>query len=905
MRGRRPILLRWVRVPFADLALLLALVSAAFAPSFLVAAAAHWERSAGDAATARLVTGADDDSSLDQAITVDALFASPDVLSTADDRVRDVVADPRLGHAVRTMSTPRALALRPDDLSPVGVPVRMLAHPDALGTLDVLDGEPGATGGVWISEWFATRFGFSIGDSLVLESSLQPDDPGAEAAPGGGPTIELPVVGVYATVWSIAPGELAPLWEALGETGIVPAFIGPFNEPNFSLIVTDEATLARSGISGSVRWDVPLVAPPATFDGLESLASRMAAIERSLGSDPAVVAALDALSPGATRLEVQSEIPEVLAEARSAVRLLGQPLTSAQAAAIAMGVTIMASAGVFIVRRRATEYRLLAGEGERWWRIGPRTAAQLVAPTLIGASLGLLAAAVAARIAFDGAAIDPWGIDWLVFGLVLVGGVAAAALASGLSAQATLDTGRLGVGGSARWPLVVAGGVLWYLWTQVGRSVTRGAGAIDLTVVALPLAALVTAVLALIALLDILSQSVRRAARPDRVGAVLFLALRRTTTARVGGRIAIGALGVGAGLLVFSWILTATLTHAVDVKSAVAVGGASSVELLSHPDPDVSLPPATTLVAVQDTRVSPGALAVRVVAVDPETFASGVVWSDDYGLDVEQVLDLLTHDVGFGVPVVGIAGQGTPATGSFGTFQSFPFQIVGHADAVPFAAPAGLTLLVSAREIERFDDGRPEVANPNADLPGVSSPVRRYRPYLVTTGSLASIEPFLADQGLVVRDIVSRREVIESVDAVAARTAFEYLTLLGGVGALSSVAAIALYLSMRRRSAALSGVLARRMGLGAGKSALVTTTEVGLLATLAVASGAAVGPALARRLLPRFDPVQNLPPALDVVVPVGVAMTAAGVVFGVLLIVWIAERAAAGRSPAEVLRDVR
>jgi uncharacterized membrane protein YfcA len=92
------------------------------------------------------------------------------------------------------------------------------------------------------------------------------------------------------------------------------------------------------------------------------------------------------------------------------------------------------------------------------------------------------------------------------------------------------------------------------------------------------------------------------------------------------------------------------------------------------------------------------------------------------------------------------------------------------------------------------------------------------------------------------------------------------------------------------------------MGLSSTGSALVTTIEVGLLASLATIAGVAVGPWMTQRLLPRFDPVGELPPDLGVVIPLGAVVATASLIVVIIVAVWIGERLGARKSPMEVLR---
>ncbi len=899
---RLAILGRWIAIPLRDPTILVALVTALAVPSFLVASAGHWTTAAVDDATATLVTDATA-RELGVVVETEAVFQGIDVITRADEVVAAITDDPRLADPVRTLTTFRALGLVGPDFEPIGVPLRMVARPGALESLGVVDRHLDGSGGVWISAWLADETGLGPGDSIVLESSLEPEDPGAEAAIGGGPAVELTIAGVYATLWDVEGAAPPPYWRDVTPPGIVPTYIRPFAEPGFSLLVTDEATLAGSGISGFVRWDVPVTEPPASFAALGALAAHHRAVQRDVATRADAVDVFEELSPTALSVSVESGLFSIHEEAIATRRLLERPIGAARAFGIAIAIAVVAFAGVFLVRRRELEYRLLAGEGERWWRTASRTTLQLVVPATAGVVIGTWTAALNASMAFADAAIGLLDVDWALMLLVVAGAVVAAAVAAGLAAQATLDTGRLAPHRFTLWPAAAAVTAGVFLWVEIGRRGTTGSAAIDLVAVGMTLAALVAAVLLMVLVLDVVRRRIRRLATAQRVGPVAFLAIRRTTSEQLGGRLTIAALGIGLGLFVVAWMLAATLERSADVKSSVVVGGETSMELLTHPPVDAGLPSATTVVGIQTTRLVPGDISVTVVAVDPDTFGGAVVWPEEYGGTMARLIDALEGGSDF-IPAVAITGQAVPETGSFGTFQAFPYRVVDRFDALPLASERGATLLVSATALDRFELARLGL---EPDTPGVADvffrPVRRYRPYLVSTSSAEMLDDFVAGNGLVVRDVVTRRDITQSVDAVAASAALGYLRLLGLVAAVVGVASLGLYLAMRRRANALATVLTTRMGLAPRRAALVTTIEAGLLAVVAIIAGAGIAPIVSGRLIATFDPNAALPPGLGVVVPAGVVVGTTLIALGLVAGVWIAERLGAGRSAGQVLRD--
>ncbi|MGI9647344.1 MAG: hypothetical protein ACR2OI_02375, partial [Acidimicrobiia bacterium] len=852
--------LRWLRVPFSSGALALALIGAAAVPAFLLAAADLWETAAGDELTRRVIADGSGQS-LGLEVSTDAYFVT-EAVAGADAAMEEAFGRiDRLEAPVRSLYTTRGWGLIGPDYRPSPVQVRMIARPGGIESLEVVEASGQEPGGVWISDWLAQEGNIRVGDKLTYSSTLEPEQPGAEAEPAGGPTSEFTVAGIYRALWNQS-GDPPPAAWTNAPDGLVPVYIRPFMAPNFSLLITDEASLANSGVSGLVEWRAELPEVPDSRADLASLAAEYAALEGSLTVDTGLAAALNELSPVAAPPEVRSPVAGILDEVNSLVARLGQPLGSVKSAGIAVGIAVMMASAVLAVERRGPEYRLLAGEGDRWGSFTSRAAAQLVLPTAIGAVVGVALAVIVAALSFDQVALA----DTVRPGpIVVVGGIglAAAALTTGVLAQATLGSGRIGAK-RALWPsAAILVGIAGYLWIQVGRSRTLGSGSVDLTVAALPIVALLAAVSVMLLALEVVARRSRRSRRG--LPAIPLLAWRRVTAESVGARLIVGALGVGIGLIVFSTILVATLQRSVDVKSAISVGAETSIELLAHPPSYVELPAGSTIVGVQATRTSPGDGNVTMIALDPATFPDAVSWPEELGGSPEQLLEFLESDVGYNLPVVGIAGQNPPVVGGFGSFQSSPYQVVARFRSLPLASERSPTLVVSADRLDQFELDRvapglglspndPEVE----DL--FVSPVERYRPFLVSQSTPAELMPFLEANELVVRDVVTRDGIRGAVDTIGASFAFDYLRLLGYVGAATSGVALALYLAARRKRRALASVMTRRMGLGSRAAAVVTTLEVAVLSGIAAITAALLAPRVTERLIPRFDPSPGIPP---------------------------------------------
>lgn len=894
------IALRWLSVPWRDMALVIALIAAAAVPALLVAAAGVWERSAGDELTA-LQLSARDDVLAGVAVTAEATFVEP-----ATERL-DHAVGARLatmpGHRmpVRTMYTSSAPVTLGPDGAVAGVPVRLLARPGAIEALDLVEQRRNSGGrGVYVSTWFAEARQVEVGEVISLTSPPGPDSPDADA-PGTGATGTFTVVGIYESLWTEAGPRLDSYWRGV-PAHLIPHWVGPFNAPSFALFVTDEASLADSGLTGLVQWNAPLHTAPTTLDSLATLVAQLRRLELDLARDDELVGAFRDQAGGLTTApDVQSALPGALAELSVLLDGLRQPFDAVGIAGVVLGTAVMATSAVFVVHRRRREFRLLAGEGDRWWGLGARAAAQLVPPTVLGISAGVLGAVAAGAWRSSPAVWRFDAVPLRTVGLVAVAGLVLTALLVGIGAQATLappDERRRRPGSWAAGAAVVAAGVLW---VQAGRT-SEGPG-VDLVTVALPLAVLASVVGAVSLLLHWSSARVRFLGQ--RLPIAAFLAWRRATADDRGGRTLTGILAIAAGLVGLSVVLVATLDRSVEVRVAAAVGGETRVEVVERPGPDVVLPSATTVVSTERTRLVPGGRLVKVVAIDPATFAAGVTWPDEFGSTAEEVAQLVAAPRAGDVAAVAIAGQGITGEGAFGITETFPFTVVGTVDGLPLAADTVPTILISGPALDAFAAARlTDSAAPPVGLRPARLPTDRFRHHLVSRLDAQSLGGWLEDVRIGTRETTTRAALEGSAAVIAPTYAFSYLQLLGGVGVLASGAALGLFMSAQRQRRAMATLLTTRMGLSRLRAGMVTALELGGLAALALAATAAVLPPLVRRLLPKFDPAPGLPPDLGPAVgPASLwwAGLAAAVAIG--LGVWLAEIVGSRRIDGRVLRD--
>jgi hypothetical protein len=660
-----------------------------------------------------------------------------------------------------------------------------------------------------------------------------------------------------------------------------------------------------------MQWEAPATTLPTSIAGLRSQVGAYRSLEVDLGTDPVIAPALEELAAiRAPAPSVGSLLDEQLATAEGAIAALRQPLASTRVVGVLIGMAVMATAGVFLVHRGRVEYRLLAGEGDRWPRFWARTAAQLIAPVTVGAIVGVCAGVIVAFVAGPADAIrfDIVGVGDVA--LAAAAGIALASITTGVLAQRTLDTGHIGRPGNgvAISAAALAIGAFAFLWIQVARLPARGETGLDLTVVAMPLVGLIAAVTLVVGLMQVVVGRARFIG--SRLPTIPFLAWRRATTNDLGSLLIVGALSVGIGLVVLSAMLVGSLERTTDVKLSTRIGGESRVELAGIPKEGIVLPERSTLIAFDPGRIFPDNRPARLIAVDTRSYADAVSWPEEFGSSAEDVVELLENATSNALAVVMVDANPGPQTGTIGV-QRLPYEVVGTVASAPLAYEFGTTLLVSAERLEAYALGR--LANQlgvdiedQAVTSRFRSPLVGYRKSLVSQQSASTVVAWAEDNELATRTVESRFELENGIDIVAAATAFDYMSILGWVSAISAIAAMLLHRASVRSERAVASLMARRMGLSKSGAALVSAIEVVVLTSIALITAFAVAPAITWRLLPRFDPAPGLPPpavvAVDPLILVGAFIAAVVAIAG---LVWLLDLSASRTNEGSVLRDVQ
>jgi hypothetical protein len=888
--------LRWLAVPWSEFALASALVLAFAIPVLLVGSVDVWRAASEDDLTERSV----DDVSLARNgldIAVEARF-SRSAVRTADQRLGEALAGiPRLEDPVRTAYTyPGLFTVGPPPVREVGPVARLLTQSGALDAVDVLTQLDDTSHGVWISTSFSDQLGVELGDPLAFEVGVVDDVAWNDLVSAIGSNAVFRVVGLYEPVWSADASPIVDEYWSTIPPELLPVYVAAFRQPNFELVLTEEATLLSSGLPGVVRWRAPLESMPTTFDGLRALRDRVRGLDGSLVTAGALGASMKELASGGQRAPVlTSDVFETTSSVETAVAQLASPLASARALGAAIGFAVVIAAGVFLVERRRTEFRLLASEGERWPRMAARVAGQLAAVALVGGVVGVLLAVAGPRwfgpaVSYDFARV-PWTYVALTTGVALL----LASVSAGVMGARTLVLPSRQTRRAVSRVLVVtliASTVV--AWVQVGRTTASRGASIDLVAVALPVLVIAFVVLVVV---EALGWAVRLLGRRgERLPVEVFLASRRLASGSLAVRLVAGSLGIGIGLLVFALAITATLDRTLDVKLATSVGGASSLTLLDDLPPTYRPPAPTTVIAESDTRLMPGAVQGRVIAIDPATYADAVTWSDQFGADVDEVLAALAGPSDESIPVIAIEGEPVPSEGAFGLTRSYPYRVVATVRGFPTAGNRNVSLMASADAIEAY---AAEVGNE-----GARSPLDAFRETAVSQASAEALTQSLDDAGVRYRDVVSQLEQRQSPSIVATRSAFGFLGAIGITAAAAACVALGLFLSARRRSRALTGVITRSMGLSAPRTAMISAIELGSVLLVSVAAGFIAAPLVVSRLSPRFDPAPGRPPTVNVLVDwLPLVVGALVGVFVVAGLVWLSEWRESRRPAGAVVRD--
>lgn len=882
---------------------MVAVTLAAAAPVFVVATERLWLAGGADAAAAQVIDGrAAATAGVD--VQVEAALDAGTVAAVDAELRRELGEIDGLAEPAAAIYTLPGIAAARSGSDLARFQARALAVDGARDAVVVRERADSAQdGGVWISSWLAERFEIGLGDELLLESGVTADEAFNDLVPGGGAAAGWSVTGIYEPIWNEDGSQPGGFWSTVPPEA-VPRYLRPFRAPSFALVLVEQPELASSGLTGILRWTAPAVALPDRLADLRERRSQYRRFESSLvQGSPLADAMVEVSTPARRRPLLATSLFDLVAEAERASGRLGGPIRVARDLGLVVGFAVTASVGSFIVRRRANEFALLAGEGERWPKMALRVLAQVVPLFVGGAVIGTAAAVLTGRYLSTSGWIAVPDLGWRSIIVAAAVGLGLCAVVAGAVGQQALAVDGI----DRRWIRALTAGTVIGLvaltaifWVLAGGDAAGGA---DLVVAGLPLAGLgLTAVVAT-AGVGWLARRGRGLAR--RLGVVSLLAASRVAIPSPGLRMAVVGLAVGSGMVVYSTSLVTTVDRALDVKLATEVGAPTRLELFGDLPDDLDLPPRTTLLYTQDTVVSPGDRRVRVLAVDEATFADAVQWPEEYGATAEEVVTSISTGSRDTIPAVVITGEGLPGSGAIGTTQALPYRIVGRIEALPLARQFGATMMVSADRLDRF------VADRNAELVAAGQdlgdntrlPTSRFRRRVLSQLPLDVLEPAVVAEGVSVREGLSADVLARDPGRAATRLAFDYVAVVGIVALVAGAVSVALYSSGRARDQAVTTVMLATIGVPAKRRGIVSLAEVVTVVGIGAITAVGAAPILAARVVWRFDPAPGVPPDVGVVFPVAVAaILFVAVLLATTAIVLVPEGASARRSSAEVMR---
>ncbi|HKY68993.1 MAG TPA: hypothetical protein VJM49_21575, partial [Acidimicrobiales bacterium] len=369
----------------------------------------------------------------------------------------------------------------------------------------------------------------------------------------------------------------------------------------------------------------------------------------------------------------------------------------------------------------------------------------------------------------------------------------------------------------------------------------------------------------------------------------LFLATRRLARSRSAALGIVGASAVAAGVLGYSATLTRSLEATLDAKARTFVGS-DVVAVLA--DGEV-LPPslagrATEVRVFRSARLGERRpTEVKVLAVDPATFARGAFWDETMaGPPLDEILDRLAAPAsGRPAPVVVVgldAGATTELRLDGGGAEGVTVEPVAELDAFPGMARTTPTVVIDRDALEGARGGAVET---------------------FVAGDPRQILDALADAGVTFQQDRVVADVVDRAAFVTVTWTFGYMQTLGVAAGLLVAVGLAVHVDARRRSRVLGYAFARRMGLS--RRAHRTALLLELLAMVSVGSCvglacAYLGAAVAHG---RIDPVPGFAPdpLLRPDLVVGAAVALGSVVVAAVGAV-VAQRLADRDDPVEVLR---
>jgi putative ABC transport system permease protein len=590
-----------------------------------------------------------------------------------------------------------------------------------------------------------------------------------------------------------------------------------------------------------------------------------------------------------------SSLPFVIDRARATQTSVAAGIWATAALAAIAGGGLVAAATSLWYERRRRELVLLSVRGVSPAALGVKACLELVLPLLVGTSAGILLAYGSVTLLGPSPIVEPRAVRQalfaagaaLVVSTLTIGGVVT------LRARPMRPHHALRVRlGALPWelPLIALTAVSYDRLGEWGVPVGRGAdlSRVDLWGLLFPVLFLVTVVAVASRILTWGVRPLRRAS--GRWPTALYLGVRRIARHRVAAIGLVAASAVSAGVLAYAATMNRALDATLEAKGQMFVGADVATQVPDDVGAPDQLTDTSTSVRDYPRAWLPGAarVSVRVLAIDPATFARAAFWDESLAdRSLEDLLDALSAPATEGrVPAIVVGTDVEPRTAlnvQGDRRMEVELEPIEGVDSFPgmrlfeptvYVADSALDVSLDGFDREVWFRGEHDAVIDALDAADISYQERR---------SFAGI----ADRG-----------AFHTVSWT-----FGFLQSLGIAAGLLVLGSVAVYLDARRRHRLLGYTFMRRMGLTARQHRCALGVE--LAASVVVGAWLGLGIAITGAMLAhgRIDPVPLLLPGPLLRVPVGavLGLAALSALLTVVAVIRAQQRIDAD-DPLEVIR---
>ena len=758
--------------------------------------------------------------------------------------------------------------------------VRLAARDGFAGHIQVLERAGGD--GAWLPDTAASSLGVRAGQTVRL---------------GLPPGVRVRVVGVFRDL-ATSDQPLDRFWSPLGN--VIYTLDRERTTPPGLVLVDPDRFLEltrRLESPGRLEWDFYPESDRLTLPEADRLAAQIQAVQGTTG-DPS------AEQTGLTRVTTATTpITDVVRRAHATLAALTGPVESISLTGRLLALALVAAAAVFAVRRRRGEVSVLIAHGVGGLPIGARSMVEAALPLAAGGALGYLVALGLAGPLDPVPGLQPQVTAAarrevalaVAVGLLLFGLVTWIAVRSEERERARRPGQVLATPWWEVLALALAAAALYELRTRGGAPVqVEGEPAqVDRLLVLFPL----LAIAGLAGLATRAAARLLRRARPPLTAASAarpapVLALRRLVAAPRTVLLLVTGSAVALGLLTYSGTLVASTRSAAADKARVLVGSDTNLKLPDEAPPGVTAGlPATVVRRFQEVRLTLDSRPVDMIGVDPASFASGAFWRQGFA---DASLGRLLGRLDQAPPGRLAAVLAGPAVADARAVDVGPVRLAVTAVATARAFP-GMTstdrnlLVVSSAGFDAAAGRKRDQAS--------------WRTELWARGDPGAALAALRRAGQAPVAVTTAAGQMRTAVFVAQAWTFRLLSALGVLAGMVALVGLVLYAQARQRGRVIAYALTRRMGLSRAAHRRSVLWELAGLLGFAFLLGAGLAVVAAAAVLPRLDPMPELPPGLGLELPgLVLGATLACVLLAALAGAVLVQRAADRAKVAEVMR---